>query len=415
MWESKITKLKGGYSADVELMFQSWCAGIEAHIVDHTLNNSAALQLIKDQMLESAHHEVEYQLDLCGGVINYHELLKHLSVTFQGGEDEANILAEFYNQAQKPKESEETFVDELQLLTHKVISKRPAFREGLDTTLKQHYANQLYDHNNSSITKTLLLQMPMVTFTQFCNELAQVLGTHQHKDKPKSVNTNQVEVNSGETESISKLCLKRNAKISAQSSQIQDLHSKLDAAVAENSQMHEYLHPSTLQTAITNALQATQSNFMWSWGFMWFCMPREGKPFLGQPRESQLSVGKDGTTDPDKTCRYCKDTGHKLENCVHAFKGRRISKLIIRQDGSQTKSSCSWGSQGGAKVDPTIPISPTLQYDELLSTLASNAISMETKQRVMERAVSTCPTVNLNVQGKEVPSLMDSGSMVTLI
>ena len=33
----------------------------------------------------------------------------------------------------------------------------------------------------------------------------------------------------------------------------------------------------------------------------------------------------------------------------------------------------------------------------------------------MKRAVSTCPTVNLNVQGKEVPSLMDSGSMVTLI
>ena len=40
---------------------------------------------------------------------------------------------------------------------------------------------------------------------------------------------------------------------------------------------------------------------------------------------------------------------------------------------------------------------------------------METKQRVMKRAVSTCPTVNLNVQGREVPSLMDSGSMVTLV
>ena len=71
--------------------------------------------------------------------------------------------------------------------------------------------------------------------------------------------------------------------------------------------------------------------------------------------------------------------------------------------------------QGGAKVDPTIPISPTLQYDKLLSTLASNAVSMETKQRVMKRAVSTCPTVNLNIQGREVPSLMDSGSMVILV
>ena len=34
MWEPKIIKLKGGYSADVELMFWSWHVDIEAHIVD---------------------------------------------------------------------------------------------------------------------------------------------------------------------------------------------------------------------------------------------------------------------------------------------------------------------------------------------------------------------------------------------
>ena len=67
------------------------------------------------------------------------------------------------------------------------------------------------------------------------------------------------------------------------------------------------------------------------------------------------------------------------------------------------------------EVDPTVPIPPTLQYNELLSTLASSAVSMETRQMVMKRAVSTCPTINLNVQGKEVPSLVDSGSVVTLI
>ena len=77
----------------------------------------------------------------------------------------------------------------------------------------------------------------MVMFTQFHNELAQVLGTCQCKDKTKSVTTNQVEADSGEAETVSKSCLKHDAKISAQSSQIQDLHSKLDAAVAENSQM----------------------------------------------------------------------------------------------------------------------------------------------------------------------------------
>ena len=49
MHEPKMTKLKGGYSADVELVFQSWHMDIKAHIGDCDLDNSAALQLIKDQ------------------------------------------------------------------------------------------------------------------------------------------------------------------------------------------------------------------------------------------------------------------------------------------------------------------------------------------------------------------------------
>ena len=93
-----------------------------------------------------------------------------------------------------------------------MISKCPAFREGLDTTLKQHYANQLYDCNNASITKTLLIQMPTVMFTQFHNELAHALGTCQGKDKTKSVTTNQVESDSGEAETVSKLHLKCDEK-----------------------------------------------------------------------------------------------------------------------------------------------------------------------------------------------------------
>ena len=67
MWEPKIIKLKGGYLADAELVFQSWHADIGAHIVNCDLNNPAALQLIKDQTLEGACHEVEYQLNLYGG------------------------------------------------------------------------------------------------------------------------------------------------------------------------------------------------------------------------------------------------------------------------------------------------------------------------------------------------------------
>ena len=125
---------------------------------------------------------------------------------------------------QKPKETEEALTDELQLLTHMVISKHALFHQNLDATLKQQYVNQLYDHNNVSVAKALLIQMPKVTFTQFKNELAWVLETCQCKDKVKSVSVSQVDAKSEETEPVSKSQCKHEAKISAQSSQIWDLH-----------------------------------------------------------------------------------------------------------------------------------------------------------------------------------------------
>ena len=172
MREPKITKLRGGYSADAELMLRSWKSDILAHIVDRELDNKAAIQLIKEQTLDNGHHEVEFQLNLCRGNITYQDLLQHLSIAFQGGNNEANILAKFYSRRQYSKESEEAFADELQLLARKVISKKPDFRINLDVTMKQWYASQLYNCSNASIAKALLLQMRDVSFTQYRNKLA---------------------------------------------------------------------------------------------------------------------------------------------------------------------------------------------------------------------------------------------------
>ena len=218
MREPKIAKFKGSYSTDAELTFRSWCADIMAHIQDNELDNKAAIQLIKDLTLDNARWEVEFQLDLCGGIITYQDLLKHLSVTFQGGDDEANLLAEFYSHGQKLKESEEAFGDELQLLARKVISKKPDFWQNLDTTLKQHYASQLYDYSNASIAKMLLKQMPQISFTQFHNELALVLGTHQWavtKASVKVVSASSVETESEEEGASTKSKIKKDGKIRA--------------------------------------------------------------------------------------------------------------------------------------------------------------------------------------------------------
>ena len=127
MREPKITKLCGGYSADAELVFRSWRMDILANIHDRELDNKSTIELIKEQTLDNARREVEFQLDLCSGVITYEDLLKHLSVAFQGGNDEANLLVEFYSHVQKTKETEEAFADELQILACKVIIKKPDF------------------------------------------------------------------------------------------------------------------------------------------------------------------------------------------------------------------------------------------------------------------------------------------------
>ena len=95
MRDPKIMKFKGGYSADAEFTFRSWCADIITHIQDRELDNKATIQLIKDMTQNNACCEVEFQLDLCSRVIMYQDPLKHLSVAFQGGDEEANLIAEF--------------------------------------------------------------------------------------------------------------------------------------------------------------------------------------------------------------------------------------------------------------------------------------------------------------------------------
>ena len=63
-----------------------------------------------------------------------------------------------------------------------------------------------------------------------------------------------------------------------------------------------------LQMAFTNALQALGQQF------------RTHGKFFGKRRDPMVAAGIDGTTDPDKSCNYCKDMGHEKENCLHLQK-----------------------------------------------------------------------------------------------
>ena len=95
--------------ADAELTFRSWRVDIITLIQDQELDNKAAIQLIKDMTQDNARRKVEYQLDICGGIIMYQDLLKRLSIAFQGGDEEANLIAEFYSRGQKTKRNRRCF------------------------------------------------------------------------------------------------------------------------------------------------------------------------------------------------------------------------------------------------------------------------------------------------------------------
>ena len=62
--EPKINKLKAGYSATANLIFQSWLKDIRVHVEDRNLSQREAMQLIKDFTAECACNEVEFYMGI---------------------------------------------------------------------------------------------------------------------------------------------------------------------------------------------------------------------------------------------------------------------------------------------------------------------------------------------------------------
>ena len=52
---------------------------------------------------------------------------------------------------------------------------------------------------------------------------------------------------------------------------------------------------------------------------------------MGKPRPLKLTLGIDGSLDPELSCRYCKDTTHLKENCVKL--NRRLAFENRQPDG----------------------------------------------------------------------------------
>ena len=73
----KIQKLKGRYSANAMLVFNSWLKDIEMFVKEWKLTNMETVQFIKDYTSEAARGAVEFYLDI-NSTWKYHELIEHL-------------------------------------------------------------------------------------------------------------------------------------------------------------------------------------------------------------------------------------------------------------------------------------------------------------------------------------------------
>ena len=118
--EPNIPKLKGGYSSDAALFFNSWSKDIQACVTGHRLSDLEAIQLVKETAEGGALKEIQYYLDTSPNV-SYNGLMSHLEIAYTSGEDASIISRGFYGWVQKPRETEENFADDLQVLAHKLI------------------------------------------------------------------------------------------------------------------------------------------------------------------------------------------------------------------------------------------------------------------------------------------------------
>ena len=186
--EPKINKLKGGYSATVNLIFQSWLKNIRVHVEDRNLTQREAMQLIKDFTAEHAHDEVEFYMGMVTDEQQTFEgLVQHLKNAFQSGETTSKLMSDFYARAQKKNESEEAFVDELQIFVHKIIARKLEFREDANQQLKSQYAHKLKDPYYAAIAHSMLQSLEdSESFIQFWGHLVMTFGGRSKSGKTSS-------------------------------------------------------------------------------------------------------------------------------------------------------------------------------------------------------------------------------------
>ena len=347
MREPKLAKLKGGITSRASLFFNSWVKDVRAVISERSMSNTKSLQLVKDYIEGKACQQVEFYI-VSTPSPSFEGLIDNLKTSFQSGEDEATVKGEFYSRKQFSKESVDDFADVLQLLAHKVLNADPSFQTFMNKSLCQQLANGLKDPGHGISARSILNQQPDIQFASFRSDLANILGCRIRTTGAKGALCNAAMVpESPETPVPAKRRkTEEQSTIAAQLSMCikdnQELHKKLDAfdpskiaevvmqAVAGGYQK-SFQKPSTYQKS-TNPFVPYQQKPQASQNTNPF-----GKPYLGPPREPQVTPGADGSLNPALSCKYCKDTGHNVSNCTKVKRKEALKAATASQQPNVAK------------------------------------------------------------------------------
>ena len=343
MREPKLAKLKGGTTANASLFFTSWVKDARAVIVERSMSNYESVQLVKDYTEGKARAQVEFYLASTPSPM-FEGLIQDLAKSFQSGEDEATIKRDFYSRMQLNKESVDDFA-EVQLLPRKILNVDPSFQSLLNKSLCQQLVNGLKDASHGISARQILKQQPDIPFVAFRSDLANILGCRTRAVGAKGALSSVVTSESPETPVPAKRCRTQEdeSSIATQLSMCikdnQELHRKLDAfdrskmveavthAVASDYQ--KGYQKSNPFVKSTNPFQATNTNQSQSSQF--------SRPYLGQPREPQLTPGADGNLNPALSCKYCKDAGHDVGNCAKVKRKEALKAAAATQSAPKPK------------------------------------------------------------------------------
>ena len=315
--EPKVAKFKGGYSSDASLVFQSWLKDIQVYTIQRCLSQWEAIQLVKDYTSKQARSEVEYYLGLTPKEEqSFQELIDHLSLSFSiFCKNVSSLIADFYNQFQKTRETEDAFADELQILIIKIVARKPEFIHEANQALKHQFAPNLRNPYFGVVARGQCLSSPdSESFTQFRGRLVLMFNS-QGKQQCARANVTSAAVEAGDSEHLSHNSRQRQNKINAQAAEIAHMKTELNKALQENKQLKSLFSPDKMVEAMTKAVSSMtmQSHpTSTSKGTQY----QGASSFIGRPRPPQLAHGANGTLLPSVICNYCKDTRHFKDNCV---------------------------------------------------------------------------------------------------